>query len=105
MYGLEVNEVFALVFVIVATVITGMVRLHPANTVQTRVWWGRFLILLCILVIAQLCTNLEQFGGADNRTLNIIEHLALLAAGLWALHIAIEGIRRAYWRVAQGGEP
>lgn len=99
----EPNEVMACLFVLLALVITAAVRAHPANTARTRAWWGRFLVLLGLLLVAELATNVEQAfadGSAARKVTNLIEHLALLVAGMWALALSVRALLEAHQRTA-----
>jgi len=103
----EPNEILALVFVLLAFVITAVVRAHPANTGRTRAWWSRFLVLLGILLLAELATNIEQLwaaGTVPRDTLNLVEHLALLVAAGWALCIGVNALVETHQRTAASGE-
>ena len=99
----EPNEILALLLVLTATVITTLVRAHPANTARTRAWWGRFLTLAGLLLVAELATNLEQpfaEGTVPRGVLNLLEHLALLAAAAWALRMAGRALIETHRRTA-----
>ena len=103
----EPNEVLAFAFVLLALIVTAVVRAHPANTGRTRSWWGRFLALLVLLLIAELATNVEQAWPDDSSaraTMNLIEHLALLVAGGWALVIAIRALVETHKRMSNHEE-
>jgi len=97
----EVNELLALAFVTIAGIATVLVRAHAANTPRTREWWGRFLVLVGFLLVAQIATNVEQGFAATSgpgQSLNILEHLSLVAAGAWALALTIRGLAETYAR-------
>jgi len=99
--ALEVNELLALVFVTIAGIATVLVRAHHSNTPRTREWWGRFLVLVGFLLVAQIATNVEQVFPGDSapaESLNILEHVSLVAAGAWALALAIRGLAETYAR-------
>ena len=101
MKPLEVNEVLALAFVLVAYGATLVARGQPSNTPRTRAWWGRFLVMLSFLLVAELATNLEQYfadGTTARDALNILEHAFLAGTGAWALVISILGLMEAYAR-------
>lgn len=103
----EPNEILACLLVLLATGIIAVVRAHPANTARTRAWWGRFLVLALLLLAAQIATNLEQIFAVDtvaNGALNLMEHLALLAASLWALNLSVNALSEACQRQADAGE-
>ncbi len=105
----EVNELLALAFVVIAGIATMLVRAHPSNTKRTREWWGRFLVLVGFLLAAQIATNVEEAFPPDTTpavSLNILEHVSLVAAGAWALALAIRGLVETYARQADqdGGE-
>jgi hypothetical protein len=79
------------------------VRAHPANTPRTRLWWGRFLVLLWLETVSQVCTNVEQLfpsGSVANGALNITEHLFATATGAMAVFIAYHALMEAYARRA-----
>jgi len=94
----ELNELLALVFVLIAGSATLAVRSHPSNTPRTREWWGRFLVLVGLLALAQVATNVEQLFPLDGLgdALNALEHLSLVAAGIWALAMCLRGLGESY---------
>ncbi len=99
----EVTEVLALAVLLVALVVMARVRAHPANTPRTRLWWGRFLTLLGLETVSQVCTNLEQLfpdGSAANTVLNVGEHLFAWATGIMAMVIAYQALVEAVARQA-----
>lgn len=105
--ALEINEVLALVCVLVAFVATIGARLHPANTPYTGRWWRRFLVMLSFILAAQVATNLEQLypdTSLAHRAINVAEHLCFALGGLWAAHISMRGITHAFERGGEGGE-
>lgn len=94
----ELNELLALIFVAITCVATIAAYRHPANTPRTRAWWGRFLRLLGLLIIAQIATNIEQFYPTDGPgdALNALEHLSLIGAGVWGLTMTLRGLSESY---------
>ncbi len=107
--GYEPNELLALAFVTIAGIATVLVRAHHSNTPRTREWWGRFLVLVGLLLVAQIATNVEQGFPPESgpgRWLNILEHVSLVVAGAWALTLAIRGLAETYARhgLEGGGE-
>lgn len=94
----EPNEMLSLVFSVIACVATLVVRSHPNNTPGTRRWWGRFLVLVGLLALAQVATNVEQLFPRDylGDVLNGLEHLSLLAAGFWAMTMCLRGLAESY---------
>lgn len=108
MWGpLEVSEVIGLVCLVAALILTATVRAHPANTPRTRQWWGRFVGLLTLLTLSQTATNVEQFfptGSFAYESLNLLEHLSEMLAGLWACVIAFKGLVEALARREPGEE-
>lgn len=99
----EPNEVMAFLLVLIAAAITAAVRAHPANTARTRTWWNRFLALTGLLLVAELATNIEQpfaEGTMPRTVLNLVEHLALLSAALWALNMAVRALVETHQRTA-----
>lgn len=94
----EPNELLALVFAVIACVATLVVRSHPDNTPRTRQWWGRFIVLVCLLAFAQVATNVEQLFPLDGLgdVLNALEHLSLITAGFWALAMCLRGLAESY---------
>lgn len=94
----ELNELIALVLVTIAALATIAVRAHSANTPRTREWWGRFLRLLVLLIVAQVATNLEELypGESPGDLLNVIEHLAMAAAAAWAVAMSLRGLSESY---------
>ncbi|HCU36350.1 MAG TPA: hypothetical protein DGT21_13145 [Armatimonadetes bacterium] len=104
---LEVNEVLALLCVLVAFVATIGARLHPANTPYTSRWWRRFLVMLSFILAAQVATNVEQLyaeTSLTHRVINLLEHVCFAFAGLWAAHISMRAITLAFGRSGEGGE-
>jgi hypothetical protein len=103
----EINELLAVFFVLLALVATLGARLHPANTANTSRWWRRFLVMLGFLLLAQVATNAEQLypeTSLAHQLMNLVEHLAFAAAGLWAAHISMRGISFAFERGSEAGE-
>ncbi|HUS81333.1 MAG TPA: hypothetical protein VM283_08710 [Armatimonadota bacterium] len=91
----ELNESLAFIFVLVAFISTLLVRMHPSNTPRTRSWWGRFLVLLALVLVAETATNVELLWPADSASsmaINDFEHLALVAAAVWALVMSIRAL-------------
>lgn len=102
---LQTNEVLALFFVLLAAAATIVVRAHPANTPRTREWWGRFLALVGLVLLAQVATNLEEVlsAGALAMWLNVLEHVSLTAAAAWALALSVRGLAERYARRVETG--
>lgn len=102
---LQTNEVLALLFTLLAAAATVVVRAHPANTPRTREWWGRFLALVGLVLLAQVATNLEEVLPAEAPALwlNLLEHVSLAGAGAWALALSVRGLAERYARRAETG--
>lgn len=102
---LETNEILALVFVLLATAATVAVHRHHSNTPRTREWWGRFLILVAFVLVAQVATNVEEVVSdqALAGSMNLLEHASLLAAAAWALALTGRGLAERHARLAEGG--
>ncbi len=106
MQPLEVNEVLALLFVSLACAAIVQIRRHPSNTRRTREWWGRFLVMMCLLLVAEIATNVEQFWTDEDmahQTINLLEHLAMLGAGAVALRLGVLGLLEAFARATGEG--
>jgi len=102
---LQTNEVLALVFVLLAGAATVAVRAHPANTPRTHEWWGRFLVLVGLVLLAEVATNVEEVLPDEALAigLNVLEHISLAGAGGWALVLSVRGLAERYARRAEPG--